>query len=121
MKEYKTKSENKSTTTKYKYFLKSNFVDGYRLFALVYSNQDNNSEKCKTKRYLSRSIFKNYNIIINRTNFYDRHFDSNIKQYKEIRKLSTWQGEDYTTGCLLGYEHIKNHYRLITIGFSRKK
>ena len=31
--EYKTKSENKSTTTKYKYFLKSNFVDGYRLFA----------------------------------------------------------------------------------------
>ena len=42
-----------------------------------------------------------------------------MKQYKEIRKLTTWQGEDYTTGCLLGYEHIKNHYRLITIDLSR--
>ena len=29
------------------------------------------------------------------------------------------QGEDYTTGCLLDYEYIKNHYRLIDL--SRQK
>ena len=43
-------------------------------------------------------------------NFYNRVNDSEIKQYKEIRKLTTRQGEDYTTGSLLDYEYIKNHY-----------
>ena len=43
-------------------------------------------------------------------NFYNRVNDSEIKQYKEIRKLTTGQGEDYTTGGLLDYEYIKNHY-----------
>ena len=33
--------------------------------------------------------------------------DSDIKRYKEIRKLATGQGEDYTTGCLLDYEISK--------------
>ena len=37
--EFKTKSENKNTTYKYRYFLESNFVWVNRLFALVYSNQ----------------------------------------------------------------------------------
>ena len=31
------------------------------------------------------------------------------------------QSEDYTNGCLLDYDHIKNHYRLITVDSSRKK
>ena len=44
-----------------------------------------------------------------------------IKQYEEIRKLTTVQGEDYTTGCVLQYEYIKNHYRLIAVDLSRKK
>ena len=43
-------------------------------------------------------------------NFYNRVNDSEIKQYKEIRKLTTGQGEDYTTGSLLDYEYIKNNY-----------
>ena len=30
-------------------------------------------------------------------------------------KSTTGQGEDYTIGCLLDYEYIKNHYRLIAI------
>ena len=33
--------------------------------------------------------------------------DSNIKQYEEIRKLTTGKGEDYTNGCLLDYDYIK--------------
>ena len=41
------------------------------------------------------------NVIINGKIFYDQAVDSNIKQYEEIRKLTTRQGEDYTTGCLL--------------------
>ena len=47
--------------------------------------------------------------------------DSDIKQYKEIRKLTRGQGEDYTTGCLLDYNYVKNHYRLITVNLSTQK
>ena len=33
--------------------------------------------------------------------------DSNTKRYEEIRKLTTGQNQDYTTGCLLDYDYIK--------------
>ena len=52
---------------------------------------------------------------------YDQSIDSNIKQYEQIRKLTTGQDEDYTTGFLLVYEYIKNHYRLIAVNLSIQK
>ena len=52
---------------------------------------------------------------------YDQAIDSDIKGYKEIRKLTTGLGEDYTTGCLLEYEYIKNHYRLIAVDLRSQK
>ena len=50
-------------------------------------------------------------MIINRKNFYDQAIDSDIKRCEEIRESTTGQEEDYTTGCLLDYDYIKNHYR----------
>ena len=66
-------------------------------------------------------MIKNYNTIINGKNFCDGAIDSDIKRFEEIRKLITGQVEDYTTGCLLDYEYIKNHYRLIAVDLSRQK
>ena len=54
-------------------------------------------------------------MIINRKNFYVQAIYSDIKWYAEIKKLTTVQGEDYTTGFLLDYDYIKNHYRLIAV------
>ena len=68
-----------------------------------------------------KGIIKNYNAIINGKNFCDWAIDSDIKRYEEIRKLITGQVEDYTTGCLLDYDYIKNHYRLIAVDLSRQK
>ena len=61
------------------------------------------------------------NVIINGKNFYDLAIDPDIKRYEEIRKLTTGQDEDYTTRCLLDYDCIKNHYRLIAVDLSRQK
>ena len=47
--------------------------------------------------------------------------DSDIKRYKEIRKLTTGQDEDYTTGCFLDYYYITDHYKLIAIDLRRQK
>ena len=51
-------------------------------------------------------LIDNYNIIIIiiGKNFYEQAIDSDIKQYKEIRKLTTGQGEDYSTGSLIDFE-----------------
>ena len=44
-----------------------------------------------------------------------------IKQYDEVRKISTGQGDDYTTGCLLDFAYFENSYRLIAADLSKKK
>ena len=54
-------------------------------------------------------------------NFYGQPIDSNIKRYEEFWKLITGQGKDYTTGCLLYSNYIKNCYRLKTVYLRRQK
>ena len=66
-------------------------------------------------------LIDNYNVIINGKKIYDQPIDSDIKRYQGIRKLTTGQAEDYTTGCLLDYDYIKNNYRSIEVDLSRQK
>ena len=100
--EYKTKNENKSTANGY--FIESNFVGVKKLFVLSYPNHDDNAKRTNGKKYyLPKRIIKNFNVIINGGNSYNQIIDSNIKQYEETIKLTTGQGEDSTTGCLLDY------------------
>ena len=58
---------------------------------------------------------------MNEKNFYDQPINSNVKLYKEIRKLTTVQGEYYTTGCSQDCKYVKNHFRLIAVDLSRQK
>ena len=102
--------------------LEINFVGVNELFVSSYSNQDDNAKRFQTRRcYLPKGTSDNYNVIINGENLYDQPIDSDIKRYKTIRKLTTGQVEDYTTGCLLDYDYIKNHYRLTAVDLSRQK
>ena len=41
--------------------------------------------------------------------------------YESIRQIATSQGDDYTTGCLLDYNHNKSHYKLIAIDLSKQQ
>ena len=45
---------------------------------------------------------------------------SNIRTYN-IWKISTGQGEDYTTGCLLDYNYFKEHYKRIATDWSKQQ
>ena len=96
----------------YRYFLEHNFVSVNSVNSvLVHPNEDDNAKRFKYQRYyLPKSNAKNYNIIVSGKVFYDQAIYSDIKRYKEIRKWITGQGEDYTTGCLLDYEYIKNYF-----------
>ena len=44
-----------------------------------------------------------------------------VKQYNEVRKISTGQGDDYTTGFLLDFAYFKDDFRLIAVTLSKQK
>ena len=64
---------------------------------------------------------KNYNVLIDGRNFYDQPNNDIIKQYDEIRKVSTGYGDDYATGFLLDYAYFKDNYKLIAVDLSKRK
>ena len=74
-----------------------------------------------TKYFLPRVKIKNYNIEIDGKNFYDQPINDSIKQYDEIRKISTGQGDDYTTICLLDFAYFEKNYTLIAVDLSKQK
>ena len=53
--------------------------------------------------------------------FYDQPINGITEQYDEVRKVSTWYGNGYTTGCLMDYAYIKDNYRLIPVDLSKQK
>ena len=59
--------------------------------------------------------------MIDERNFYDQPINDLIKQHDEVRKVSTGQGDDYTTGCLLDHAYFKDNYRLIAVDLSNQK
>ena len=95
-----------------------------RLFVLAYNNKegDNKVSVDSFKKYfLPRFKIENCNIEIDGRNFYDHPINDLIKQYDEVRKISTGQGEDYTTGCLLDLAYFLKNYRLIAADLRKKK
>ena len=53
--------------------------------------------------------------------FLDQPIKNNKVTYKNIRKIATGQRDDYTTGCLLDYQYIKDHYKMISIDLSKQQ
>ena len=107
--------------------LNASFQGVKRLFVFAYfiaAGNDADQEagiKDNKKYFLPRGEIKNYNVLIDGRNFYDQPINDIIKQYDEVRKVSTGYGDDYTTGCLLDYAYFKDNYRLIAVDLSKQK
>ena len=59
--------------------------------------------------------------MIDGRNFYDQPINNLVKQYDEVRKVSTGHSDDYTTGSLLDYAYFKDNYKLIAVDLSKLK
>ena len=102
--------------------LDASFDGVNKLFVLAYAHGNNITNENSYRRYfLPRLKIKNYNIEIDGRNFYDQPINDSIKQYDEVRKKSTGQGDDYTTGCLLDFVYLEKNCRLIATNFSKQK
>ena len=74
------------------------------MFVLAYNNKEGDdkvSVDSFKKYFLPRFKIENYNIESDGRNFYDQPIND------EIRKISTGQGDDYTTGCLLDFAYFE--------------
>ena len=92
------------------------------MFILADSSGDNITNENSYRRYFClRLKIKNYNIEIDGRNFYDQSINDSIKQDYEMRKISTGQGDDYTTGCILDFAYFEKSYRLIAADLSKQK
>ena len=94
-----------------------------RLFVIAYRDRGGtNIVTADSHRgyFFPRVKIENCNIDIDRINFYDKPINDLIKQYDEVRKVSTGQGDDYTNGCSLEFAYFKNNYRLIAADLSKK-
>ena len=92
-----------------------------RLFVLAYDNANGITADSHRRYFLARIKIENYNIEIDGRNFYDQAINDTIKQYDEVRKVSTGQGDDYTTGCLLDYAYFESNYKLIAVDLRKQK
>ena len=47
--------------------------------------------------------------------YFDQPVKSDLRTYDNIRKTTTGQGDEYTTGFLLAYPYFKEHHEMIAI------
>ena len=88
-----------------------------RVFILSFGN--NNGRTSYTRYYLPQVEIKDYNVVIDRRNFFNQPVKNNLITYDNIRKVATGQGNDYTTDCLLEYNFFDNYYKMVAIDLSK--
>ena len=79
--------------------LNASFQGVRKLFVLAFivaarAANDKTGIKDNKMYFLPIGEINNYNVLINRINFYDQSINKLIKQYDEVRKVSTGQGTD---------------------------
>ena len=93
-----------------------------RLFVTAYNRVDGQPNRDdQRKHYLPRIDLNKYNVIIDGKKFYDNPIESDIEEYRELKKVMIGKGEYYTTGSLLDFDYFKKHYKLVAIDLSKQK
>ena len=54
-------------------------------------------------------------------NVFDQPGTNNLRTYDNIQKNVTGQGDDCTAGCLLNYNYIDKHYKMISTDLSKQQ
>ena len=62
---------------------------------------------------------KDYNVMINRQNFFDQPVKNDLRAFDNMWKIGTGQENDYAAGCLINYSYFNNFYKIIVIDLSK--
>ena len=116
---YLSKPELLAQNPNLNHLVEPSFQGVNRIFDLAFENDDHRT--VDDQYYLPTVEIKDYNIVINGENFFDRPIKNNKVTYDNIRKIATGQGDDYTTGCLLDYPYFKDTYKMIAVDLSKQQ
>ena len=53
--------------------------------------------------------------------FFNQPINNDYKTHENVKNIATGKGDDYTTGCLLGYPYFKENYKTIAIDLSKQQ
>ena len=79
-----------------------------------------NNNNSRNRYYLPRAEIRDFNVLIDRRNFYDQNVISSIVRYNELLKMTTERSEDYSTGCLLDYDYYFKDFNTTAIDLSHQ-
>ena len=105
--------------TNLNHLIERSFQGINRLFILAFESDAQRT--CNKRYYIPNVEIKNYNVMIDWKNVFDQPTKNDKVTYKNIRKIATGQGDDYTTGFLLDYTYFKNYYKMIAVDLSKQQ
>ena len=70
--------------------------------------------------FLPNVEIKDYSVMIDGWVFLTNQKKNDTRTYDGI-KIATEKGDDYTSGCLVGYPYFKGNYKLIAIDIRKKQ
>ena len=116
---YLAKPELLAQNANLNHLIEPSFQGINRLFVLAFENDEYRISK---KRYYIPNVgIKDYNVMIDRKNFFDQPVKNDKVTYENITKNTIGQGEYYTTVCLLDYAYFKKYYKMIAIDLSKQQ
>ena len=93
------------------------FTNVNRLFVLAY--QTVNNRQSYSQFYLPKVMVKDYNVIIDKLEFFDLPIKTEEEAYEKIIDIS--RNNEYTTRNLSDYDYFKKYYKLIAIDLSKQQ
>ena len=116
---YLAKPELLAKNANLNHLIKPSFQDVNKIFVLPF---EDDAQRISNKRYYIPNVeTKGYNVMINGRNLFDQPVKNDKVTYEKIRKIAICQGDDYTTGYLLGYTYFKKFYKMIAIDLSKQQ
>ena len=85
---------------------------------LLFDNEEGSTEH--TVYYLPTMEIKDCNVMMESQKNFDQPVKNNIRMYKNIRKITTGNGDGCTTGCLLDYQYFNENCKMIAIDLSKQ-
>ena len=83
--------------------------------------ENEQDRKVQTGYSLPKVELKEFNVMIGGKNFFDQPVKSSMRTNDNIQTIATDQGDDYTIGCLVDYNYLKNYYSMIAIDLSKQQ
>ena len=87
----------------------------------VLSFENNTGRTVHIKYYFTTIEIKDYNVMIDEQNFFNKSVKNILRTYDKIWKIETGQGDDYTANCLIDYNYFDKYYKMIAFDLSKQQ